>query len=588
MKKTLLAALVLASLVACQTPKSGFQYDIPAQPEIATGYVEKPGWSFARYAVAAANPLAVDAGNQILQAGGSAVDAAIAIQMVLNLVEPQSSGIGGGAFLLHWNGESIEAFDGRETAPAGADDRMFLDSDGKPLSFDVASIGGRAVATPGALRMLETAHTLHGKLAWSKLFVPAITLAEKGFKMSPRLYGLLKNDKQLKKDPYSAKIYYQPNGEPIPVGQTVQNPALAKVLMNIAQNGSEAFYSGSVAQDIVDRVRQSDAPGTLTLADLAQYQPKVRQALCTDWRTYRICGFPPPSSGHLTMMQILEMTDDAYGLSNPLVEGLPKPDFLHAYTEASRLAYADRNQYIADPDFVNAPGANWASMLNPIYLKNRAALIKDTSMKTATPGVPPGAKLSYAPQLPQTEYGTSHISIVDPYGNAIAMTTTIENVFGAHISVDGFLLNNQMTDFSLAPRDASGRLVANRIEPGKRPRSSMSPTLVFDKTSGKLLLSAGSPGGATIIHYTGKTLMGILGWGLNPQQAINLPNFGSTNGPTILEDKRFPADTVQALKAHGHEIKEMELTSGIQAIARTPNGWFGGADPRREGVVMGE
>ncbi len=590
MKKGLLVYAIALGLFACQTPQSGFQYDAPVQPEIASGYTEKPGWAFKQEAVAAANPLAVDAGYQILKAGGSAVDAAIAIQMVLTLVEPQSSGIGGGAFLLHWNGESLEAYDGRETAPAAAEARMFMGDDGNPLNFAVASIGGRAVATPGTLRMLEQAHLLYGKLGWGQLFKPAIILATEGFKMSPRLYELLKNDKKLKEDPYAAKIFYQANGEPIPVGSLVKNPALAKTLLEIAKNGSSVFYTGEMAKDIVDRVKNSSVPGFLSLEDLANYEPKMRQPICTDWRTYKVCGFPPPSSGHLTIMQILEMTDNVYGSKSPLqADGLPEPGFLHAYSEASRLAYADRNQYIGDPDFVAVPGAHWTSLLNNLYLKNRSSQIRPGhSMRVAQPGVPPGAKISYASQLEQPEYGTSHISIVDRWGNALAMTSTIENVFGAHIMTNGFLLNNEMTDFSFSPYDAQGRPVANRIEPGKRPRSSMSPTLVFEKDSGKFVMSVGSPGGSTIIHYTAKTLLGNLGWGLSPQQAISLPNFGSTNGPTILETGRFPEGTVTKLKSWGHEVKEQDLTSGIQAIRRTETELLGGADPRREGIVMGQ
>jgi gamma-glutamyltranspeptidase / glutathione hydrolase len=309
--------------------------------------------------------------------------------------------------------------------------------------------------------------------------------------------------------------------------------------------------------------------------------------LCTDWQRYRLCGFPPPSSGHIAIMQMLGMLEHAPAAGAPLEAGVPSADFLHRYTEAARLAFADRAMYLGDPDFVAPPAGDWKSLLAPDYLKQRAALIGPTSMKVAQAGTPGGAKLAGAmPEQP--EYGTSHISIVDGDGRAVAMTTTIEDQFGSRQMVRGFLLNNELTDFSFAPQDPQGRPVANRVQPGKRPRSSMSPTLVFDKASGQLLMSAGSPGGALIIHYTAKTLLGTLAWGLNPQQAISLPNFGSTNGPTLLEEKRFPPATVEALKARGHELRETTMTSGLQAIQRVPGGLFGGADPRREGIVAGD
>jgi gamma-glutamyltranspeptidase/glutathione hydrolase len=337
----------------------------------------------------------------------------------------------------------------------------------------------------------------------------------------------------------------------------------------------------------------------LSLTDLRQYQPKVREALCVDHtaqsRAYRICGFPPPSSGQIAIGQILGILNRTKAQGPEMQAGLPSADWLHRYTEASRLAFADRAQYVADPDFVRAPAGDWRSMLAPEYLLGRSQLIGAQSMKVATAGQPGDTSTSFAPMPTQTEYGTSHISVVDAQGRAVAMTTTIEAAFGARrmVTTDptrpgGFLLNNELTDFSFVPTDGQGKSVANRVEPGKRPRSSMSPTLVFDKKTGQLLMSGGSPGGALIIHYTAKLLTGSLHWGLNAQQAINLPNFGSLNGPTLLEAKGFPTATVEALKARGHEVREMDMTSGLQAIERTPNGWFGGADPRREGVVLGD
>lgn len=589
--RTLFASggLALAAwLAGCATPAPDFAYRVPAQPEAATGTVAKPGWATQRFAVAAANPLATDAGYQVLKAGGSAVDAAVAVQMVLTLVEPQSSGIGGGAFLLHWDGRQVKAYDGRETAPAAADERLFLKPDGTPMAFHDAVVGGRSVGVPGTLRMLELAHRQYGRLPWAKLFEPAIRLAEEGFPLSPRLHGLLRTEAFLKRDPVAARYFYQPDGEPWPVGTRVRNPELAAVLREVAARGPDAFYRGPIARDVVAKVQGHPTnPGRLTEADLAGYQPREREALCADWRQYRLCGFPPPSSGHLAILQMLGMLEHTPATA-PLRDGLPSADFLHVYTEAARLAFADRAQYVADPDFVAAPGGDWRTLIDPAYLRQRAGLIGAQSMKQAKPGQPGPLRVSQAPQPDQPEFGTSHISIVDAEGRALAMTTTIEDQFGARQMVRGFLLNNELTDFSFAPADASGTPIANRVQPGKRPRSSMSPTLVFDRRDGRLVMSAGSPGGALIIHYTAKTLLGTLAWGLNAQQAIDLPNFGSANGPTLLEKGRFPAATVEALKARGHEVREMDMTSGLQAIQRTPTGWFGGADPRREGVVMGD
>lgn len=597
-----LTTLALAALLAaCASAPGQFTYTVPNQPEGSSGYTEKPGWATSRFAVAAANPLATDAGYQILKAGGSAIDAAIAVQMVLGLVEPQSSGVGGGAFLMHFNGRDVEAFDGRETTPAGATEKLFLGADGKPMPFYDAVVGGRSVGVPGTVRMLEMAHRQHGKLPWATLFQPAITLAEGGFKVSARLNGLLATEVHLKKDPVAAAYFYNPDGSPLATGTTLRNPAFATVLRRIAAEGSRALLEGDIAQAMVDKVRSHPTnPGTLSMADLANYQAVKRTPICSDYRAnahdFRICGFPPPSSGAIAIGQILGILNNTGAAGMPLADGLPSADWLHLYTDAARLAFADRAQYLGDPAFVQAPAGNWMSLLDPAYLAERAKTINQApggqSIKLARPGTPGGMKSAYAPMADQAEYGTSHISIVDSYGNAIAMTTTIEDGFGARQMVRGFLLNNELTDFSFAPTDAAGLPVANRVQPGKRPRSSMSPTLVFDKASGQLLMSGGSPGGAQIIHYTAKTLYGVLNWGMLPQQAINLPNFGSPNGPTQLEEKRFPAATIDALKARGHDVREVNMTSGLQAITRgqthgTPV-WMGGADPRREGVVMGD
>ena len=596
-----LTILTLLSACTTQPPANALRYNVPDQanqPEAASGNTAKPGWAFKRQAVAAANPLATDAGHQVLRAGGSALDAAIAVQMVLGLVEPQSSGIGGGAFLLHFDGQKVTAHDGRETAPAGARGDMFMEQ-GKPLPFPEAVQSGHSVGVPGAVRMLEAAHRQHGRLPWAQLLQPAITLAEQGFRVSPRLHALLNADALLKKDLLALRFFYQADGQAWPVGHVLRNPEYAHVLRLIAAQGSRALHEGPVAQAMVARTAQGPRPGTLNLQDLASYQPRMREALCFDHtaqqRAYRICGFPPPSSGQIAIGQILGMLGNTSAQGPELTAGLPSPDFLHRYTEASRLAFADRAQFVADPDFVPAPAGDWRSLLAPSYLRERSQLIGNQAMKSAPAGQPAGKTTSFAPMPTQTEYGTSHISVVDAQGRAVAMTTTIEAAFGSRrmVTTDpsrpgGFLLNNELTDFSLAPTDPQGRPIANRVEPGKRPRSSMSPTLVFDKNSGQLLMSGGSPGGAAIIHYTAKLLTGTLHWGLNAQKAIDLPNFGSLGGPTLLEAQGFDSRTVDALKARGHEVREMEMTSGLQAIERTPSGWFGGADPRREGLVKGD
>jgi gamma-glutamyltranspeptidase/glutathione hydrolase len=586
------AAALAASLFLLAQPAQA----APDLPEAATGFQSKPGWALKKFGVAAANPLAAEAGYRMLKAGGNALDATIATQMVLALVEPQSSGIGGGAFLMLWDGKKLHAFDGRETAPSAATEGLFLRENGQPMSLWQAVVGGRSVATPGLLAMLEQAHHQHGKLPWAQLFEPAIQLASEGFEVSPRLHGLLAGDRALKLDPQARAYFYDAEGQAWPVGHRLKNPALAAVLRAVAERGSVAFYRGAVAEDMAQRVQtHAGNPGGLSTADLRAYRPLDREPICSVWRArWRICGFPPPSSGHLAVMQILQMLDDGTRLPVPL-QGTPDAAWLHRYAEASRLAFADRAQYVADPAFVSAPGGDWRSLLAPDYLHERAALIGARAAEQVKAGQPGVQRVAYAPQPEQPEFGTSHISAVDASGQASAMTTSIEIGFGSHLMSDGgtglaggFLLNNHMTDFSLAPRDEQGLPVANRIEPGKRPRSSMSPTLVFDAKDGRFLMTLGSPGGPGIIHFNARTLLATLGWGMNAQQAIAAPNFGSFGASTVLEKGRFPSATVEALRALGHQVSEAELTSGLQAIERTPSGWFGAADPRREGMVRGE
>ena len=588
-------------------------YRIPDLPEAASGYQAKPGWVLKQRGVAAANPLASDAGYQVLQAGGTAVDAAIAVQMVLTLVEPQSSGIGGGAFLLHHNSQHLQVFDGRETAPAQATESLFLLND-KPMAFNDAVVGGRSVGVPGLLRMLEKAHQQHGALPWAQLFEPAIALAEEGFPLSPRLHALLSADTSLQHDPQAAAYFFQADGKPWPVGHRLQNPALASIFKRIALEGADAFYSGDIAQAMVDKVQQHPSnPGFLSLQDLQTYQALERDALCfihassfSATNQVQVCGVGPPSSGLLTLGQILGMlrTDES-NLAPPAVWGerntlMPTTAWLHNYNEAARLAFADRAQYIGDPAFVSPPAHDWKSLLDNNYLLSRASQIGDRRIPEVSAGNPGGNGLGWAPMPDQTEYGTSHISIVDGLGNALAMTTTIESGFGARLMVStenlpgGFLLNNQLTDFSFVPQDEQGRPVANRVQAGKRPRSSMSPTLVFGQTDdgerGELLASLGSPGGAMIIHFTAQTLWAMLHWAQDAQQAINLPHSGVTgaNAPLLLESGLFPSATVSNLNILGHAVKEIDMPSGLQALQRRGAYWLGAADPRREGVVAGD
>jgi gamma-glutamyltranspeptidase / glutathione hydrolase len=610
---------------ACSDGSRGgddLRYQVPDQPEIGSGFQEKPEWEGSRHAVATAHPLASDAGWQILEAGGSALDAAIAAQLVLTLVEPQSSGIGGGAFLMHWDGDVVEAWDGRETAPAAADTSLFLGANGRPLPFSEAMASGLSVGVPGVLAMLEVAHRAHGRLPWSALFTPAIRLAEEGFRVSPRLHAMVQSDAWLREDPLARTYFFDEALDALPVGTVLRNPALAAVLRRVADEGIEAFYTGPIAEDMVARVQGHPRhAGRLALSDLAGYpqQDFVRSTLCTPWRTYEICGFPPPSSGHIAVMQMLGILDAVESRDGPveaplLDGGIPSPDWLHRYLEAAKLAFADRNRYVADPAFVTPPGGSWTALLDPAYLAARATLIEPRSFGIADPGTPSPSgvgMVAFGRHPDQPESGTSHISVVDADGNAVTLTTTIESAFGSRILSDGgtglpggFLLNNELTDFSLAPRDADGQLIANRVEPGKRPRSSMTPTFVFDLETGDFVATLGSPGGAAIIHYVAKTLVGIFEWGLSPQAAISLPNFTNGNGPSTLEglpnaegviESRFPEWVQAALEARGHEVRIAELTSGLQGIVlapQTPTGGpqrrlLGGADPRREGVVAG-
>jgi gamma-glutamyltranspeptidase/glutathione hydrolase len=590
-----LSRLALAAAMAGVLAHAGAQVvrEAPQQaPEVGTAYTDKPGWAARHYMVAAANPLAVEAGYRMLKKGGSAIDAAIATQLVLGLVEPQSSGIGGGAFLMYYDGKVVQAFDGRETAPASADEHLFQNPDGTPLSRVAGVVGGRSVGAPGVLRMLEMAHKQHGKLPWKTLFEPAIALSDKGFPVSQRLNGLLMWDQHIRKDPVAARYFYDAAGKPWPIGHLLKNPALAKSLREIAAGGADAFYQGRIARDIAAKVAGHPTnPGKLTAQDIAGYRPKVRTPVCSDYRAWTVCGMPPPSSGGIAVAQILGILETRDMAQYAPVDGVPGVDALHLFTEAGRLAYADRNRYAADTDFVPLPGRGIASLIDKNYLAQRAALIGEKSLGVAEPGNPLGVNVAWGTDTAIDMPSTSHMAVVDGHGAGLSMTTTVEDAFGARLMVDGFILNNQLTDFSFDSSDKDGP-IANRVQAGKRPRSAMSPTLVFDKATHKLALTVGSPGGSAIINYVAKVLVGTMDWGLNVQQAISLPNFGSRNGPTELEERRFPQASVDALKARGHSVRLTEQNSGLHGIQRlSVHGqdlWFGGADPRREGVAKGD
>lgn len=551
-------------------------------PEAGTGRIAKAESTAQQFMAAAANPLAAAAGRDILRAGGSTTDAAIAIQLVLNLVEPQSSGIGGGAFLVHWDevARKVTTLDGRETAPAAAKPDRFL-KDGRPMPFREAVIGGRSVGVPGTLKLLEEAHRRWGKLPWADLVAPALRLAEDGFAISPRLNGLLAGDKDLPKNPRAAAYFYAPDGSPKAVGTILKSPAFAETLHAIAARGADALYKGPIAEDIVATVAEHpDNPGDVTLADLAAYKVEEREPVCGSYRLWKLCGMGPPSSGAIAIQQMLGMlaTVDLRRMG-------PGSEAAHWFSEAGRLAFADRNLYLGDPAFVAVPVRG---LIDRDYIRSRAKLISpERSMGKAQAGDPPHRRAELLAPSDGVEHGTSHISVVDAAGNAVAMTTTIEGGFGSHLMTkSGFLLNNELTDFNFAPEE-DGKPVANRVEPGKRPRSSMAPTLVFD-AFGRLYAVVGSPGGSQIIEFVAKTLVALLDWRMDPQQAADFGNFGSRNGPTELEGGTEAEAWKTALEAKGHKVQLMEMTSGTQVIVKTPEGFVGGADGRREGVAIGD
>ena len=565
-------------------PKAIIQKQKPARISLTKTNSDK-STEARKYMVAAANPLAAQAGLAMLKIGGSAADAAIATQLALNVVEPQSSGIGGGAFLMHYQSSSriIEAYDGREKAPAAATGNMFLKPDGsRPNFYDVVP-GGLSVGVPGAIRMLELVHKKHGKLPWKKLFEPAIKLAEKGFKISPRLHYLIKIDRFLKLFKTSREFFYRSDGYAKQVGALLINRPLADTFRKIADGGSAAFYTGPIAADMIRQIQTAKInPGRMQSKDLANYQAVERKPVCSFYRKWFVCGMPPPTSGGITTLQILGILQ-----GTRLSELAPRSsNAIHLITEASRLAFADREKYLADEDFVEVPKSN---LIDPGYLAKRAKLIsRKQSMGRAKPGKIKrknaknmGFYKSYEGE------STSHISIVDSDRNAVSITSSIENAFGSRLMVRGFLLNNQLTDFSFLPR-SNGKLVANRVEPNKRPRSSMSPMLVVDN-SAKLHMVIGSPGGSRIIGYVAKTIIAALDWKMGIQAAINMPHFVNRNGVTELEKGTVLQSNKQSLENLGHKIILRKLTSGLHGIMIGKDGTlFGGADHRREGVAIGD
>ena len=580
------AARRIVAALAASISMAAHAQALPVAPEHPSGWIDKKPVTSHRFMVAAANPLATEAGYEVIRAGGNAIDAAIAMQLVLGLVEPQSSGLGGGAFLLYHDARTkrVTAFDGRETAPAAAKPDRFLDAAGKPLAFYDAVVGGRSVGVPGTVKLLEAVHRRHGRLPWPRLFQRAIVLAEEGFAVSPRLNTLVAAETHWGQD-RAHDYFVGADGKARPVGERLRNPAYARTLRALAAQGAKAFYAGPIAEDIVRTVTQARNPGDMTLDDLARYDAKVREPVCGGYRGYRVCGMPLPSSGGTTVLQVLAMLEP-YDIASM---GAASFWSVHFASEAERLAYADRGVYMADPDFFQPP----RGLLDRDYLRARSRLIAvNRSLGAATPG-DPAHREARAPALAwgrdaAAEFpSTSHVAIVDRDGNAVSMTTTIEDGFGSRLMTEGgFLLNNELTDFSFAPTEA-GKPVANRVEGGKRPRSSMSPTIVYDR-AGRVAIVAGSPGGSAIINYVVKTLLGIIDWKLDPQAAVALPNFGSRNGPTELEKDTDVVALEPRLRALGHATRVMDQTSGLQAIVRTRDGFIGGADPRREGIVLGD
>lgn len=561
----------------------------PEESKLPESAIEKT------FFISSANPYATNAGAAVLRRGGSAVDAAIATQAVLGLVEPQSSGLGGGAFMLHYDPKNniLESFDGRETAPASATSDRFLKEDGTAMSYRDAVSGGLSIGVPGVVRMLDQAHKEHGKLPWAEPWQPAIDLANNGFEISPRLNGLIDRFYFLKESPKALAYFYDADGNPLPTGHVLQNLDYANTVQTIADQGANAFYTGDIAEAIVEAVNTAPRPGGMTLQDLANYKTIKRKPVCGEYRTYEICSMAPPSSGGVTTLQIL-MQLERFDMTGA---GVGSIEALHLLLESSRLAYADRAKYLADQDQTAAAGglsqdALIAGLLNPAYIEARSALIDpsataeevsagDPSLFDA--GADAGQWNGYARGNSPEPPSTTHFTIVDGEGRIVSMTTTVESVFGSNQMAGGMILNNQLTDFSFLP-ERNGVPVANAVAPGKRPRSSMSPAIVFDK-DGNIWSAVGSPGGPAIIGYVVKTLIGLIDWDLSMQDAIDLPNAVIPRGGAFLEEGKFDTQIIAGLTERGHNIRERALTSGLHGFRILEDGTYdGGADQRREGT----
>jgi gamma-glutamyltranspeptidase / glutathione hydrolase len=582
-----MSTVSLALAAALAWPAAGLAQQASDQlaPEAATGIAEGRLATATTRMVSAANPIAAEAGLEILRAGGSAADALVTVQTVLGLVEPQSSGIGGGAFVLWYDAETgeITTFDARETAPAAASGDLFLDDDGEPLAFFDAVVGGRSVGVPGVPRLMEMLHERHGRLGWEEVLAPAIALAEEGFDISPRLHGLLAQEiGRLDRQDAAAAYFFGEDGAPRAAGAHLSNPAYAETLRAMAEGGADAFYSGPIAEAIIDTVRShEDNPGLLSLDDLANYEVIEREPVCADYRGHDICGMGPPSSGGLTVGQILGLLShfDLAAL------GPDDPTSWRLIGDATRLAFADRGRYMADSDFVDMP----KGLLDADYLAERARLLERPDALPAeevTAGNPPWDEARLRLDGIELEQpATTHFVIVDDDGNIASVTSTIESASGARVMVGGFLLNNQLTDFSFRP-DANGEAIANRVEPGKRPRSSMAPTIVL--RDGEPVYALGSPGGAAIIPYVARTLIALIDWDMDIQTAIEMPHMVNMFGDYVLEAGTEAENRADELELLGFTVVSRDLTSGLQGITFTEAGMLGGADPRREGVAVGD
>nr|WP_231894430.1 gamma-glutamyltransferase [Vibrio tritonius] len=576
--------LALSGLAITSTAYAVGQATDAFAPEQSTGTEHKSLVTSKHWMVNAANPHASEVGAQILREGGNAIDAMVSMQLMLGLVEPQSSGIGGGAFMVYWDAkqQKLTSFDGRETAPLDAKPSLFLDEKGEPLKFYDAVVGGRSVGTPGVVKLLWETHQRYGKLPWEKLIEPIAKVAENGFKISPRLAQLIAGDQEkLSRYPDTRRYFFNADGSPKTEGTLLKNPEYAATLKAIAKGGADAFYHGKIAQDIVEHVQTAQGnPGVLSQKDFDTYQVKQREPVCTGYESYDICGMGPPTSGGMTVGQIVAMTQ---------YFDLPKwgPNDARSWqviADASRLAFADRDQYIADEDYVPVPKEG---LLNRDYLKQRAELIQPGKALTKVePGKPQWQQAQVRSPDESIELPcTSHFNIIDRDGNVVSMTTSVENVFGSRLMVHGFILNNELTDFSFRSQ-VDGKPVANRVEPGKRPRSSMSPMIILQDN--KPYMAIGSPGGSRIIGYVAESLIAHLAWGMDIQQAVSLPHILNRFGQMEIEKGTSAEKWVSQFEAQGYDVKVQDLNSGLHAIRVTDHGLEGAADPRREGISIGE